>query len=476
MKATMQASNAAKTTLPPDKLAKARSFCGRSGSRYNGALLLSTRTGIGRRGVAGFMRSISHKTTRASAKTHSALTAVPVAVVARIEDDMTDNSMDTFSVPPPPASRDSGRQSALFVALPLITVSWIVLFGIVVLAAFRIDRYEIAPGDAMEVAPRINFTASSSGGTEPARYETSDGIHFVTALGGQLSILDSILGWLDPYVQVDTFRERFGDRTPEENRQVGFQSMVTSKQLAQFVAVRKLGLDAELVEGGAKVASVVCENAPDENSACENLETGDTIVAVNGNEIPTLNALLAELSQPEYSIGQTVTVTVIPENPSKSEPDRTEAVDRKIQLMASDDGTRPIIGIVPADTRSVRLPFDVEISTTDIAGPSAGLAFTLSLLDELTDGNLMGDGRVAATGTIRQDGAVGAIGALEQKALAVRRSGVTLFLVPAEQSAREMEKARKAAGSSVTIVQVATLDEALEALRANGGDPLPAMK
>lgn len=297
----------------------------------------------------------------------------------------------------------------------------------------------------------------------------------MTALGGQLSILDSILGWLDPYVQVDTFRERFGDRTPEENRQVGFQSMVTSKQLAQYVAVKKLGLDAELVEGGAKVASVVCVNAPAENSACENLDVGDTIVAVNGNEISTLNSLLTELSKPEYSIGQTVIVRVIPEKPSQSEPDPSDAVDREIQLMASDDGTRPIIGIVPADTRSVRLPFEVEISTADIAGPSAGLAFTLSLLDELTNGNLVGDGRVAATGTIRQDGAVGAIGALEQKALAVKRSGVTLFLVPSEQSAAEMAKARKAAGSSVKIVQVATLDDALEALIANGGDPLPTM-
>lgn len=352
-------------------------------------------------------------------------------------------------------------------------MSWIVLFGVVLLAAFRIDRYEIAPGDAMEVSPRIDF-AALEGGETPTRFATQDGIHFVTALGGQLSVLDSILGWLDPYVQVDTFKERFGDRSPEENRQVGFQSMVTSKQIAQYVAVQKLGMDAEFIEGGAEVAAVVCDNAPEENSACDNLKVGDTIVAINGNEIATLNALLAELSKPTYSVGQTVTVSVVPDDPSRTTVDRSKAVDRQIQLMASDDGTRPIIGIVPADTRTVRLPFEVEISTTDIAGPSAGLAFTLALLDELTEGNLMGNGRVAATGTIRQDGTVGAIGALEQKALAVRRSGVSLFLVPAEQSAGEMEKARRAAGASVKIVQVASLDEALAALIAHGGDPLPA--
>ena len=428
---------------------------------------------MGRRGVAGFMRSTIHNTTRASAKTHSARTAVPVAVVARIDIEMNEKSMDAPIVPPPPTSASAGRATGVYVALPLITISWIVLFGIVLLAAFRIDRYEIAPGDAMEVSPRISFSALSGGQEAPKRYASNDGIHFVTALGGQLSILDSILGWLDPHVQVDTFEERFGDQSPDDNRQAGFQSMVTSKQVAQFVALRKLGLDAELVEGGAKVAAVVCENAPPQNSACENLEVGDTIVAVNGVEIPTLNALLAELSQPKYAIGQTVTVTVVPDDKdSGNTVDRSRAVDRQIQLMASDNGTRPIIGIVPADTRSVKLPFEVQISTTDIAGPSAGLAFTLALLDELTDGDLMGSSRVAATGTIRQDGAVGAIGALEQKALAARRAGVDIFLVPSEQSDAEIAKARKVAGRSVKIIEVATLDEALQALRDNGGDPL----
>ena len=384
--------------------------------------------------------------------------------------------MDTPIVPPPPTLASAGRSWGVYVALPLITISWLILFGIVLAAAFRIDRYELAPGDAITVAPRINFAALNEGDEVPERFATEDGIHFVTALGGQLSVLDAVLGWIDPYVQVDTFEDRFGDRTPEENRQIGFQSMVTSKQIAQFVALQKLGMDAELLEGRPEVASVVCDGAPAENSACEKLEEGDTIVAINGVEILTLAALLNEMSQPTYSIGQTVTVSVVPKDASSSTFDRSKAQDRIIQLMGNDDGTRPIIGIVPADTRTVRLPFDVQISTTDIGGPSAGLAFTLSLLDELTSGNLMGNGRVAATGTIRQDGTVGGIGALVQKAVAVRESGVTLFLVPSEQSDAEIAQAQKAAGKSVRIVAVSDVDEALEALRENGGDPLPPIK
>lgn len=434
--------------------------------------MLSTRTCMGRRGSGGFMRSTIHNTNSASAKTHMARTAVPVAVSDRIEGDMIETSMDTPSVPPPLPPPSQGDKWGIYVALPLVTISWLILFGIVLAATFRIDRYELAPGDAIAVAPRINFAALENGGDVPTRFPTDGGIHFVTALGGQLSILDSILGWIDPHVQVDTFKERFGDRTPAENRQIGFQSMVTSKQIAQFIALQKLGMDAELINGRAEVADVVCDDAPVENSACENLQIGDTIVAVNGVEILTLEGLLAEMSKPNYSIGQTVTVAVVPESSSDTTFDSSLAQDRQIQLMGSGDGTRPILGIVPADTRTVRLPFDVQISTTDIGGPSAGLAFTLSLLDELTTGNLMGNGRVGATGTIRQDGSVGAIGALEQKAVAVRESGVTLFLVPSEQTDQEVAKAQKAAGKSVKIVQVSNLDEALTALLQNGGDGL----
>ena len=77
------------------------------------------------------------------------------------------------------------------------------------------------------------------------------------------------------------------------------------------------------------------------------------------------------------------------------------------------------------------------------------------------------------TGTMSPDESVGAIGALRQKAIAVRDAGATLFLVPAGQSADEVAAARSAAGTGVRIVQVATLGEALNALVANGGNPLP---
>jgi PDZ domain-containing protein len=343
---------------------------------------------------------------------------------------------------------------------------------ILVMATVRIQRWEVAPGEAMPVSPRISFAASEgSGGDVPDRYPADNGIRFVTAFGGQLSVLDSVLGWLDPHVQIDTYEEHFGQQTPATSRHVGFQSMYGAKQVAEYVAMKRLGMDAKFVEGFVAVNELVCEDDPAPKSACKVLEVGDTIVSLDGTPTPTLTALAAALKG--RVVGDEVTLTVVSYG---DEPDSSSAQKKRtVQLMANpDDTSRAIIGFIPADTRTVELPFDVRISTSDIGGPSAGLAFTLGLLDDLTPGNLMGNGRVAATGTMAPDETVGAIGALHQKAIAVRDAGATLFLVPAGQSADELAAARAAAGSGVTIVQVGTLGEALRVLGENGGDPLPA--
>lgn len=378
--------------------------------------------------------------------------------------------MNTSIVPPVPPRRPAPLRG-LGIALPLITLSWVVLFGIIAMAAVRIQRFELAPGEAMAVAPRIEFAKSSTGTKAPERFRTTNGIKFVTAFGGQLSILDSVLGWIDPYVQVDTYKEHFGTSTPSTLKRLGFQAMIGAKQIAEFVAMKKLGLDVKLVMGRVVIEELVCDGAPKKNAACTNLEVGETITHLDGVATPTLTDLAAQMKG--HVVGDTVELTVIPYDAKAATPDATKAEKRTVQLMANvDNPTRAIIGFVPADTRTVSLPFEVKISTTEIGGPSAGLAFTLALLDELTSGNLMGASHVVATGTISEDGSVGAIGALEQKAVAVEASGADLFLVPSGQSVGEMKRARQAAGSQVKIVQVATLDEALAALRSHGGGAL----
>jgi PDZ domain-containing protein len=128
---------------------------------------------------------------------------------------------------------------------------------------------------------------------------------------------------------------------------------------------------------------------------------------------------------------------------------------------------------MPRDTRTVKTPFEVGIDTDSIGGPSAGLAFTLALIDELSEGSLSGKTRVAVTGTIDGDESVGAVGAIPQKAIAARDAGAKLFLIPAVQSAEDVAAARRIGGARMRVETVATLQDALDILRGIGGDALP---
>jgi PDZ domain-containing protein len=149
-----------------------------------------------------------------------------------------------------------------------------------------------------------------------------------------------------------------------------------------------------------------------------------------------------------------------------------EPVTVEVELTSMpDEPDRTLVGFVPLDTSTVDLPFEVDISSGEIGGPSAGLAFTLTLLDELTPGELTGGTVVGVTGTIDEEGNVGPIGGLRQKTTAVKAAGADVFIVPAGQSEADLAAARKEAGD-MPVVAVATLDDALRALADLGGNGL----
>ncbi len=87
------------------------------------------------------------------------------------------------------------------------------------------------------------------------------------------------------------------------------------------------------------------------------------------------------------------------------------------------------------------LPVNATIDPGNVGGPSAGLAFTLGLIDALSGGDLTGGKKVAVTGTIGPDGEVGPVGGVPQKTVAVNRSRAVAFLVPPEEYEDAVKKA-----------------------------------
>jgi PDZ domain-containing protein len=113
-------------------------------------------------------------------------------------------------------------------------------------------------------------------------------------------------------------------------------------------------------------------------------------------------------------------------------------------------------------------PIEVNFDLARVGGPSAGLAFTLAIIDDLTPGDLTGGKRIAVTGAIAADGSVLPVGGVEQKAITARNDDVDLMLVPRA----EARQARRGA-DDLRVVGVRTIDDALAALEAAGGAPVP---
>jgi len=328
------------------------------------------------------------------------------------------------------------------------------------------------PASAESVNDRVVFGDLPD---DVERFEPDGDFFFVTVSAPEQSLLGWFAGRDDPATTLLTEEDKFGVRTPSQRREAALQQMRTASQEAQFVALTAAGYEPEISLGEVVVQEVLCAEIGDDGLCAEffpsdlAIDPSDTILEAEGEVLNSVEDLSAVLEGKEP--GDIIEL--------KIRRPEVGVLDVEVELAASpDDPDRTIIGFRPFDTRVVTLPFEVGIDTGRIGGPSAGLAFTLAMIDELTPGDLTGGKNIAVTGTIGLDGSVGPIGGLTQKVSAVRQHGVDVFLVPASQ--REVadgndelrQRLDDVGRGDVMIIPVATLDEALEALAELGGDPL----
>lgn len=107
----------------------------------------------------------------------------------------------------------------------------------------------------------------------------------------------------------------------------------------------------------------------------------------------------------------------------------------------------------------------IEIDAGSIGGPSAGLMFSLGVIDLLTEEDLTGGAVIAGTGTIDEHGVVSPIGGVRQKVRAAAQLAerpATAFLLPA--SNLDQASSTPVVGR-ILLVPVNDIDEALAALR-----------
>lgn len=422
--------------------------------------------------------------------------ASPTIHAAAVVTSVTFTQSDIVTAEPDPVRAPSHRHR--WWAIPLAVLGFLCL-GLVLAAAvvpskFFVDKagceekspdddcsveFALVPADAEPVEPRLEVEGTTV-------YPSDGEIYFVTIRQPKITMLDWFVTRDSPAARMLTYENKYGDQTAEQLLKSGQRQMTGAKDRATYVALKAAGFPVTRKDGPAVVDYVICLKPNDANTKCleeppakDVLEENDVITGLDGKPVDSLDDLQPILADIEP--GATVPITIERDG---------ETIETEVTTVRApgEQEDRTIIGFSPVDTTTVELPegLNVDFDTAGIGGPSAGLAFTLTLIDQLTPGNLMGDGRIAVTGEIDIDGNVGAIGGLNSKASAVQQVGVKYFLVPASQpdigddpnrpNRDSVEFARRVVGDDVEIIPVATLDEALAVLERLGGDPLPTSK
>lgn len=344
--------------------------------------------------------------------------------------------------------------------LSLVTV--LVVVGLLVAFFWRLPYYTFSPGSMRSTQPLVEVSGA------PTFPDDAGEIGYLTVRFSQASPFDLLWAQFDGDVNVLSANDALGGRDREENREVLAGLMVSAKDTATAVALDYLGFDVGIVGTGALVLSTE-PGAPADGV----LNPGDTVVAFDGSEVTTSGELIDLVASRDP--GDSVVLGVqqhasTPAVAADTDVPGGPVADITVELSSfPDDPTRPFLGVFLATRDQLfDLPFDVEIDSGNVLGPSAGLAFTLAIIDVLTPGSLTGDLVVGVTGTMTASGTVGRVGGVGQKAAAAIDAGATLYLVPAG----EADEARLRAGDAMEVVGVSSLDEALAALAERGGAPV----
>ncbi|MEV5336257.1 S16 family serine protease [Streptomyces werraensis] len=148
--------------------------------------------------------------------------------------------------------------------------------------------------------------------------------------------------------------------------------------------------------------------------------------------------------------------------PSGGDVREIEQFNQKQMKESQDEATRAALAYLGRENQGI----DVTLKLADVGGPSAGLLFSLGIVDKLdgdgSGGDLTGGRVVAGTGTIDAEGKVGAVGGVPLKTQAAKRDGATVFLVPRDECAEAKTELPK----GLRLVPVTTLEGAVDALVA----------
>ncbi|MFD1038763.1 SepM family pheromone-processing serine protease [Virgibacillus byunsanensis] len=315
-----------------------------------------------------------------------------------------------------------------------------------VLSTYQLPFYIYKPGGADALNPVVKV----EGG-----HESEGDMHLVTVRGGQATPIQYAWAKVFPHQEILPLSQvRPEGVTEDEYMHVQLQMMENSQEASTVVAYQAAEADISITYEGVYVVAVV-----EEMPADGILKMGDRITSINGDNIEDAEGLISYVEN--MSAGDTITLDI-----NRNDKQLTEEIT--LETFADSDN-KVGIGIQLVTDRSVQVNPEVNFTSGNIGGPSAGLMFSLEIYDQLTESDLTKGYQIAGTGEVDYEGNVARIGGIDKKVIAADREGCDVFFAPNENggAGSNYEIAKEAAAEIETdmeIVPVDTFEDALNYL------------
>jgi PDZ domain-containing protein len=220
------------------------------------------------------------------------------------------------------------------------------------------------------------------------------------------------------------------------------QLMLASQSTATVAGLRAAGIPVEKLP----MVTAVQQSGPSAGL----LAPGDLITEVDGDPVKTQDDVAQAVA--DRHVGTKVVFSVLRDG----KVSKVQVTTRSTAAKPDD----PVVGI----TLDVGYHYDPQVTfgiDDAVGGSSAGLMFALAIYDRLSSTDLATGRVIAGTGTVTADGAVGAIGGVQEKIASAARDQATVFLLPKDNC-----NGVRGVPAGMRLVTVATVSEAIAALHS----------
>ena len=298
------------------------------------------------------------------------------------------STSDDPTVPGPAPRSERTLRRRRIAAIAAWTVGALLLAAVVAGFFVHLPYVIISPGSASPVDDSVVTIegAPTYGNAGNLLYLT------VRVSGHDPNLWKYLLATIDPDQDVEPREDVVGCLSDADNARFNAALMSQSQDDATKVALERLGYTVT-ASAPHLVVTEVCRGVP----ASGALHVDDEVLAIGGTPVTDGDALVATVDT--FAPGDAIPVTVARDGAQQDVDVPTGEFVRDTGTPAgrrcADPGVKggtgePCFGIALQAFVNYQFPITVEFDLARIGGPSAGLAFTLAIIDDLTPGDLTG--------------------------------------------------------------------------------------